>query len=122
MLVYILARLTENTLTALLASAMLALNGLHVIYSQTARMYSMASFLGLMSTALFVAMVKQGGRQLTYRALYVIVTVGGLATHVYVWPLFITQVLWALAIDLHPQRSLLPLLRLQILTFIVATR
>ncbi len=121
LLIYVLARYTEDRLTALLAAAMLALNGLHVLYSQMARMYSMACFFGLLSTALLLIIVKQGPRQLTYRVLYVIVTVAGLATHLYVWPLFITQILWVLAISLHPQRSLLVLLRLQIFTFILAT-
>src|SRR5262249_54070302 len=72
LLIYVLARYTEDTLTALLAAAMLALNGLHLHLSQTARMYSMACFLGLLSTVLLVRMVKQAARQLTDRVLYVI--------------------------------------------------
>jgi 4-amino-4-deoxy-L-arabinose transferase-like glycosyltransferase len=121
LLIYVLARYTEDTVTALLAAAMLALNGLHLYYSQTARMYAMACFLGLVSTVLLVIMVKQGARPLTYRVLYVIVTVGGLATHVYFWPLFVTQALWVLVTSLRSQHSLLGLFRLQIFTFILAT-
>jgi hypothetical protein len=121
LLIYVLARYTEDPLTALLAAAMLALNGLHLSLSQTARMYSMACFLGLLSTVLLVIMVKQAARQLAYRVLYVIFTVAGLATHVYFWPVFVTQVLWVFATNLHARRSLLGLLRLQIFIFIVAT-
>jgi 4-amino-4-deoxy-L-arabinose transferase-like glycosyltransferase len=121
LLIYVLARDTEDTLTALLAAAMLALNGHHLYWSQTARMYSMACFLGLLSTVLLVIMVKQAARQLTYRVLYVIFTVAGLAMHVYVWPVFVTQALWVFATNLRAQRSLLGLLRLQLFTFIVAT-
>ena len=121
LLVYVLARHIEDTLTALLAAAMLALNGLHLYLSQTARMYSMACFLGLLSTVILAILVKRGGPPLTYCVLYVIVTVAGLATHVYFWPLFITQALWVFATDFRAQGSLLGLLRLQIFTFIVAT-
>jgi Dolichyl-phosphate-mannose-protein mannosyltransferase len=120
LLIYVLASNTEDALTALLAAAMLALNGLHLYWSQTARMYSMACFLGLLSTVLLVLIVKQGTRQRTYRILYVVFTVAGLATHVYVWPLFATQALWVFATHLRA-RSLPGLLRLQIFTFIVAT-
>src|SRR5262245_60581491 len=120
LLIYFLARHTEDTLTALLAAAMLAFNGLHLYWSQTARMYSMACFLGLLSTVLLVLIVKQVTRQRTYGILYVVFTVAGLATHVYFWPLFITQALWVFATNLRTR--LLPgLLRLQIFTFIVAT-
>ena len=120
LLIYILARHTEDALTALLAASMLALNGLHLYWSQTARMYSMACFLGLLSTVLLVLIVKQALRQRTYGILYVVFTVAGLATHVYVWPLFVTQALWVFATHLRA-RSLPGLLRLQIFTFIVAT-
>jgi uncharacterized membrane protein len=121
LLIYVLARYTEDTLTALLAAAMLALNGLHLYLSQTARMYSMACFLGLLSTVLLVIMVKQTAPYLTYRVLYVIFTVAGLATHVYFWPVFVTHVLWVFATNLRARRSLPGLLRLQIFIFIVAT-
>jgi hypothetical protein len=83
-------------------------------------MYSMACFLGLLSTLLLVLIVKQTARRRTYEILYVVFTVAGLATHVYVWPLFATQALWVFAANLRA-RSLPGLLRLQILTFVVAT-
>jgi uncharacterized membrane protein len=121
LLIYVLARDTEDTFTALLAAAMLALNGLHLDLSQTARMYSMACFLSLLSTVLLVVTVKQAARQLTYRVLYVIFTLAGLATHVYVWTVFVTQALWVFATNLRTRRSRLDLLRLQIFIFIVAT-
>jgi 4-amino-4-deoxy-L-arabinose transferase-like glycosyltransferase len=118
LLIYFLASYTEDNLTALLAAAMLAANGLHLYWSQAARMYSMACFLGLLSTVLLVLIIKH--RHWTYHLLYVVVTVAGLATHVYFWPLFATQALWVFATNLRA-RSLPGLLRLQIFTFIVAT-
>lgn len=120
-LVCVLAGCVEDTRTALLASAMLALNGLHVFWSQTARMYSMACFLGLLSTVLLVILIRTAARSLTYRVLYVVVTVAGLATHLYVWPLFITQAVWVFAANLRAKGTLPGLLRLQLFTFVVAT-
>ncbi len=121
LLVYVLARHLEDTLTALLAATMLALNGLNLQQSQSARMYSMACFLGLLSTVLLVILVRKVDRPLTDCVLYVIVTLAGLATHVYFWPLFMTQALWVFAAHLRARGSLLGPLRLQILTGIAAT-
>jgi 4-amino-4-deoxy-L-arabinose transferase-like glycosyltransferase len=121
LLVYLLALHLEDSLTALLAAAMLALNGLNLQQSQSARMYSMACFLGLLSTVLLVILARRVARPLTYCVLYVIVTLAGLATHVYFWPLFMTQALWVFAAHVRTRGSLLGLLRLQVFTAIVAT-
>ena len=116
LLIYLLAYHTEDTLSALLAASMIALNGLHLYWSQNSRMYSMACFLGLLSTVLLVSIVKHGVRSRTYGILYVLSTVAGLATHVYFWPLFVSQVLWVFATTLHA-RSLIGLLRLRDIDF-----
>lgn len=121
LLVYLLGRLVADTRAALLASAMLALNGFHMFYSQIARMYAMACFLGLLSTWLLVLLSRRPSRPLIYCVLYVVVTISGLASHVYVWPLFITQLLWVLAVGVRTRQSLVGLARLQVLSFILAT-
>lgn len=120
LLIYFLAYQTEDTLTALLAVSMLALNGLHLYWSQTARMYSMGCFLGLLSTLLMVLIVKRSAQPRTCKILYVVFTVAGLATHVYFWMVFAVQGLWVIAKNLR-SHSLPSLLRLQLFTFIVAT-
>ena len=120
LIIYVLACYTEDTLTALLAAAMLALNGFHLYWSQAARMYSMACFLGLLSTLFLILIVKTTVRQRAYRVLYFIFTLVGLATHVYFWPVFVTQILWVFATHLRA-RSLPGLLQLQIFIFIVAS-
>jgi 4-amino-4-deoxy-L-arabinose transferase-like glycosyltransferase len=120
LLIYVLARYTEDVLTALLAAAMLALNGFHVYWSQAARMYSMACFLGLLSTVLLLLIVRQSTRRRMYKILYVVFTLAGLATHVYFWPLFVAQALWVFVTHLRA-RSLPGLFWLQIFTFIVAS-
>jgi len=120
-LIYVLACHTEDTLTGLLAAAMLAGNGFHLYWSQTARMYSMGCFLALLSTVLLILIIKQPSRKRSYELLYVVFTVAGLATHVYFWPVFLTQVLWVLATSLRARCSLPGLLRLQIFISIVAS-
>jgi 4-amino-4-deoxy-L-arabinose transferase-like glycosyltransferase len=121
LLVYLLGCLIADTKAALLASAMLAVNGFHMFYSQIARMYSMACFLGLLSTWLLVLLARRPDRPLIYCVLYVAATISALASHVYVWPLFITQLLWVLVIGIRTRESLVGLARVQVLTFILAT-
>jgi len=121
LLIYILGIHTEDTLTSLLAAAMLATNGLHLYWSQTARMYSMACFLGLLSTVFVVLIVKKASRQRTYRVLYFIFTLIGLATHVYFWAIFASQIIWVWTMSLRKYKSVTNLLRLQIFVCIAAS-
>ncbi|MEX0802420.1 MAG: glycosyltransferase family 39 protein [Candidatus Binatia bacterium] len=121
LLIYVLATHTEDTFTGLLAAAMLAANGLHLYWSQTARMYSMSCFLGLLSTVLLVLISKNGVRRRTYPVLYVVFTVIGLATHVYFWTVFLTQAIWVLLRNLPKHGPMPRVLRLQILTGILAS-
>ena len=70
-----------------LAAGLLAFNGHHVFWSQLAKMYSMACFLGLLSTVLLILASKDGARRLVFQFLYSGATLIGLATTVYFWPL-----------------------------------
>jgi 4-amino-4-deoxy-L-arabinose transferase-like glycosyltransferase len=121
LLIYLLASHTEDRTTGLLAAAMLAANGLHLYWSQNARMYSMACFLALLSTLILVLIVKNAASQRTCRVLYVVFTLAGLATHVYFWTIFATQAVWIVVRSLRYHRSIPGLLRLQIFTFIAAS-
>jgi hypothetical protein len=121
LLVYLLGCLIADTTAALFASTMLAVNGFHMFYSQIARMYSMACFLGLLSTFVLVLLSRRPSRPLIYCVLYGAATIWGLASHVYVWPLFITQLLWVLVIGIRTRASLVGLARVQVLIFILAT-
>ena len=120
-LIYVLATYTDDSLTGLLAAAMLAANGRHVYWSQTARMYSMACFLGLSSTVLLILNLKTAGRRRIYRALYFVFTLAGLATHVYFWAIFAAQATWTWATSIRKYSSPPRLLRLQILLCILAS-
>jgi len=79
--------------TALIAVALLALAGHHVFWNQVARMYSAAAFLGLLSTWLLLRLVERPGTSRGW--LYLLVTVLGLWTHHFIWPLVCAQGLWA---------------------------
>src|SRR5215813_4394035 len=96
LLVYILSILAEDKLTAVLATGMLAFNGLHIYWSQQSRMYSMGCFLGLVSTVLLVLISKNFVQRRIYYAVYAFCILTGLATHVFFWALFGTQTLWIL--------------------------
>jgi len=122
LLIYMLCALEEeDKLTGLLASGMLALNGLHIFWSQTARLYSMGTFLSLLSTALLLLMFRRTPHQWMLQLLYFASTLTGLATVLFFWPLFATHMLWTLGTSLTEKRATPGLLRLQLLIFILAS-
>jgi len=120
-LIYVLCLLEEDRFTGLLAAGMLAFNGLHIYWSQEAKLYIMGCFLGLLSTVLLVLMSKGGTRQKVSQILYLGSTLTGLATTVYFWPIFGAQMVWALIRDLGRKAAMPGLLRLQILIFILGS-
>jgi uncharacterized membrane protein len=94
LLIYLLGLLERDKWTGLLAAGMLALNGYHIYWSQTAKMYAMGCFLGLLSTVLLLAATRNGRRQPLFATLYAIVTLAGLGTVVHFWLLFVAQICW----------------------------
>jgi 4-amino-4-deoxy-L-arabinose transferase-like glycosyltransferase len=123
LLVYLVARRTEDPLTAVLSAAMLAVHGLHIYWSQTSRMYAMACFIGLMTTLLLLLATesRERTRQRTLYALYAGLTVLGLSAHVYYWALFTTQALWVLSRSITRTSEPPAFLRLQLLTCLLAS-
>jgi 4-amino-4-deoxy-L-arabinose transferase-like glycosyltransferase len=77
------------------AALLLALHGHHLYWSQTARMYAPATFLGLLST-LLLCRALENGRART-RIAYGISAVAALWTHLYCWPVVFAQILWSTA-------------------------
>jgi len=94
LLVWVLGLLEKNWIAALLAAAMLAFNGWHMLWSQLAKNYVVASFLGLLSTVLLVWIARDGARRLWLHVLYVGVTTLGLVTTVWFWPVLAVHLLW----------------------------
>jgi predicted membrane-bound mannosyltransferase len=79
--------------TALLAAALLALNGHHVFWSQMARMYVMASCLCLASTLCLLRLLAHGRR--SDEALYVATTTAAVWTTEFGWPFLFAQLVWS---------------------------
>lgn len=95
-LVYLLGALEKDTPAALLAAGLLAFNGHHVFWSQLAKMYAMACFLGLFSTVLLILANQVGTRRRLFLFVYLFVTLAGLATTIWYWSILLTQMLWTL--------------------------
>jgi len=92
-LVFRLTRRLTDSQTAWLATALLALCGMHVFWSQVARMYVAACFLGLASTLLLLRAERTPGRK--YPFLYASCAAIGLWTQLYFWPLYAGQMTWS---------------------------
>jgi uncharacterized membrane protein len=79
------------------AAALLAASGYHVFWSQVARMFALACFLGLASSVTLLLIVR-GSR---YRSLLMVLYVGlilcGVAVHVFFRSLFAVHLLWSFA-------------------------
>jgi 4-amino-4-deoxy-L-arabinose transferase-like glycosyltransferase len=94
-LVYWLGARLISRNAGLLAAALLALNGHHVFWSQTARMYSMVCFLGLLATALLIRM-EEGSAPRWVRLLYPAVIVAGASSHLFFWGIIAAHIIWTL--------------------------
>jgi hypothetical protein len=96
-LLFCLGALAGYRLPGALAALFLAVNGYHVFWSQVARMFALACFLGLAASVLLL-LIARGSR---YRAIlttvYLALILAGVATHVFFWGLFAAHILWAFA-------------------------
>jgi uncharacterized membrane protein len=120
LLIYLLGTLERDRTTALAAAALLALNGYHIHWSQIAKNYVPACFLGLLSTVLLLVACWRGARQRLYVLAYVAVTWLGFTTTIWFWPIFITHILWVVRVR-WTNRGVPGLFRWQILTLILGT-
>jgi Dolichyl-phosphate-mannose-protein mannosyltransferase len=92
-LLYRIALREARPETALVAAAFLAEHGQQIYWSQTARVYALAIFLGLLSTLALWKALEDGRRR--WRVAYGLSAVAALWTHVYCWPVVAVQILWA---------------------------
>ncbi len=119
-LIYWLCTLEGSKLTGLLSAGMLTLNGLHIFWSQEARMFTLACFLGLLSTIFLVLVFKRTNRQGLYQVLYVVATLAGLGMTIYFWPILLTQMLWCVWVSLKKTEALPGIFRSQFFVAILA--
>lgn len=115
LLLYLVARRLVEPPAALLATALLAVCGLHVFWSQVARMYSATCFVGLAST-LFLLDLERSPRRRT-GLLYAATAALGLWMQIYAWPLLFGQILWTATRSIR-QRALSAALPWQLLAVI----
>ncbi len=121
LLIYVLGTLAENRLTALLGAGLLAFNGHHIFWSQIARPYSMACFLGLLSTVLLLLARRKGNPQRVFLWLYLVITLYGLSTTYYFWLLFAIQIFWVLLNSFVKKTVMFGLIRSQLFSVILAS-
>jgi 4-amino-4-deoxy-L-arabinose transferase-like glycosyltransferase len=121
LLVYILAFQERDRLAGLLAAGMLALNGLHIYWSQTARMYPVACFLGLAATIILLRLTRPNSSTRWLFWLYVGTILAGLLTVVYFWLLLATHILWVVIRFLPTRRAAPGLLHWQLLAVTLGT-
>ncbi len=120
-LVYVLASMAFNRRIGLVAAALLALNGHHIYWSQNARMYAMACFLGLASAILLLQLLKASSRRPRLETGYVIVTFLGLFTQLFFWVLLAAQMLLALVYSSSDKKSISRIFSLQVLVVILGS-
>lgn len=92
LLLFLVAKRLVDRPTALLATALLACCGMHVFWSQIARMYSASCFFGLASTLFLIALERSPRRRTG--VLYASCAAIGLWMQIYAWPLLFGQILW----------------------------
>lgn len=121
LLIYLVARQENDRLAAALAAGMLALNGYHIFWSRVAKMYMMATALGLLSTYLLISLWKARQPRLLWQMLYFGATLMGLGTVVFFWPLFLVQMVWVFLRTWNRDGTRPGILRLQVLLAITAS-
>jgi len=120
-LVFWLGTLTEQRTAGWVAAALLALSPYQVFWSQVARMFTLACFLGLLATCLLLVIAKDRRAPRWLGFLYVLVVLLGVSSHIFVWALLGTHMLWTF-LNSWGQRQALPAVgKLQLLATIVGS-
>jgi 4-amino-4-deoxy-L-arabinose transferase-like glycosyltransferase len=120
-LVYVFTSMACDRRVGLIAAALLAFNGHHIYWSQSARMYSMVCFLGLASAILLLNLLRQPRRRPGLEAGYVLVTFLGLFTQLFFWVLLAAQMLIALVYSRVDGKGVSRVLSLQVTAAIVGS-
>ena len=81
-----------------LSALMLAGHGFHVFWSQISRMYVPGAFLGLVSVMILVEIVRAPRPRPALEAAYVLVTLAGIETTEFFWPLLFVQMSFAILV------------------------
>jgi len=117
-LLYWMARRRDGEAAALTATALLALHGHHIFWSQQARMWVFLGLLGVWSVVLLQSL--HARPRLAPAAAYVGVVCAGLWSEYSFWPFFFAQVVWELLRNAEA-RALPATSRLQLLALVLAS-
>jgi 4-amino-4-deoxy-L-arabinose transferase-like glycosyltransferase len=117
-LVFLLARREGDRWTAVLAAALVAVNGHQIYWAQVARPATILCALGLAAAVLLLGAGRGGRRAL---AGYGVVLVAGLLIEYYFWILVAVHVLWNLLDNWRHRATALAVLRTQLLAIILAS-
>jgi 4-amino-4-deoxy-L-arabinose transferase-like glycosyltransferase len=120
-LLYWLGVLVGPRMPAAVAAAFLAFNGYHIVWSETARMYTLLCFLGLLTTIFMLLIVRSTGRRRAMEFGYAALTLMGLCTQVFYWPMLATQMAWVMGNAWARKCPMPRLLRIQILVVILGS-
>lgn len=93
--VFLLGRRVWGAAAGAFAAVLLALHGLHLFWSQAARMYVAGTFFGLGATLLLLAFVYNERRRLWIGAGYVLAVAATATSVEFAWPLLGIHILWA---------------------------
>ena len=119
-LLYLLGVLTDRPVAGVLAAALLAASGYHVFWSQVARMFALACFLGLAASVVLLWIVRGARHQAFWMIVYAALILSGLATHVYFWSLFGAHLAWGF-VNAWGRPELPGLCRMQLLVLVLGS-
>lgn len=120
-LMFWLGTLTRQRTAGWIAAALLAVSPHHVFWSQVARMFTLACFLGLLATCLLLVMAKDRWAPRWLGFLYVVVVLLGVSSHIFFWALLGTHMLWTFLNSWSERQALPGVARLQLLAAIVGS-
>lgn len=122
-LMYVTARRLFNSTTALFATLIATLSALYLWYSQEARMYTLITFLGLLSSYALVRALSPSGTESGMGAgrrwwfVFIVASIAAVYTHYFAFTLLVFQFLYALYVILA-RRSTFQALRSTIFSFL----
>jgi 4-amino-4-deoxy-L-arabinose transferase-like glycosyltransferase len=120
-LVFWLGTLTGQRAAGWIAAVLLAVSPHHVFWSQVARMFTLACFLGLLATCLLLVIAKERWMPRWLGLLYVLVVIAGVFSHIFFWALLGTHMLWTFLNSWGLRQALPGVGKLQLLAAIVAS-
>ncbi|MGC2112242.1 MAG: glycosyltransferase family 39 protein [Candidatus Korobacteraceae bacterium] len=120
-LVFWLGAITGQTTAGWIAAFLFAINGHQVFWSQIARMFTLACFLGLLATILLLLIARENHASRLLKFLYVVTLLLGLSTHVFFWLILAAHILWTLLNAPVHKPALPAATRLQFLTLILGS-